>query len=261
MPVLLWQLWRFVTPGLYPNERRWAVPFVGSALLLFVLGAALAYWTMPKALDFLIDIGGEDLEPFFTPQNYIRLITYMMLAFGIGLRVPDPPRVPPARRDPAQREAPGVAQLRRMGITGGGGRDHPERRPHQPGRASRSPCTSSTRSRSSSAGSRPAAAPAPLRSSPDRARSSPSTASSERRSPPLDQRRSVLVAAPTGSGKTVVAEHAVEPTLAQSGKAFYTTPIKALSNQKFADLGRRTAGTGWACSPATTRSTATPRWW
>jgi ATP-dependent RNA helicase HelY len=55
----------------------------------------------------------------------------------------------------------------------------------------------------------------------------------------LDEDRSVLVAAPTGSGKTVVAEHAVARALSEGRKAFYTTPIKALSNQKFADLARR----------------------
>ena len=55
----------------------------------------------------------------------------------------------------------------------------------------------------------------------------------------LDEGRSVLVAAPTGSGKTVVAEHAVARALAAGGKAFYTAPIKALSNQKYADLVRR----------------------
>jgi ATP-dependent RNA helicase HelY len=55
----------------------------------------------------------------------------------------------------------------------------------------------------------------------------------------LDAGQSVLVSAPTGSGKTVVAEHAVERALAEGGKVFYTTPIKALSNQKFADLRRR----------------------
>ena len=55
----------------------------------------------------------------------------------------------------------------------------------------------------------------------------------------LDAGQSVLVAAPTGSGKTVVAEHAVALALRSGGKAFYTAPIKALSNQKFGDLVRR----------------------
>jgi ATP-dependent RNA helicase HelY len=54
----------------------------------------------------------------------------------------------------------------------------------------------------------------------------------------LDGGRSVLVAAPTGSGKTLVAEYAIERSLAQGGKAFYTTPLKALSNQKYGDLVR-----------------------
>ncbi len=54
----------------------------------------------------------------------------------------------------------------------------------------------------------------------------------------LDAGYSVLVAAPTGSGKTVVAEYAVAKALDEGGKAFYTTPLKALSNQKFNDLGR-----------------------
>jgi ATP-dependent RNA helicase HelY len=55
----------------------------------------------------------------------------------------------------------------------------------------------------------------------------------------------VLVAAPTGSGKTV-AEFAVHLALAQGGKCFYTTPIKALSNQKYADLTGATARPAWA---------------
>ena len=74
--------------------------------------------------------------------------------------------------------------------------------------------------------------------------------------------RSVLVAAPTGSGKTLVAEYAIARALAAGGKAFYTTPLKALSNQKYGDfVARVRSRPASACSPATTRSTATPRSW
>ena len=88
MPVLLWQIWQFVTPGLYPHERRYAVPFVVSALVLFVLGATLAYFTLPRALDFLISIAGPGFATAFTAGKYFQLITYMMLAFGIGFEFP-----------------------------------------------------------------------------------------------------------------------------------------------------------------------------
>ncbi|MCL6091532.1 MAG: DEAD/DEAH box helicase, partial [Actinobacteria bacterium] len=60
----------------------------------------------------------------------------------------------------------------------------------------------------------------------------------------LDEGHSVVVAAPTGSGKTLVAEYAVELALASGGKAFYTTPLKALSNQKYADFCRRYGPSG-----------------
>jgi sec-independent protein translocase protein TatC len=88
MPVILWQIWKFVTPGLYDHEKRYAVPFVVSALALFLLGAGLAYYTLPRALQFLVDIGGDDLVTAFSPGKYFQLITYMMLAFGIGFEFP-----------------------------------------------------------------------------------------------------------------------------------------------------------------------------
>ena len=76
----------------------------------------------------------------------------------------------------------------------------------------------------------------------------------------LDEGSGVLVCAPTGAGKTVVGEFAIHQALAEGRKAFYTTPIKALSNQKYADLVERYGEDRSACSPATTPSTATPRW-
>jgi sec-independent protein translocase protein TatC len=88
MPVLLWQLWKFITPGLYEHEKRYALPFVFSSLFLFVLGAGLAYFTVARALDFLITIAGGDMEILFSPEPYIKLVTYMMLAFGIGFEFP-----------------------------------------------------------------------------------------------------------------------------------------------------------------------------
>jgi sec-independent protein translocase protein TatC len=62
---------------------------MASALSLFALGAGLAYYTLPRALDFLISIGGEDnFVTAFQPAKYFTLITYMMLAFGIGFEFP-----------------------------------------------------------------------------------------------------------------------------------------------------------------------------
>jgi sec-independent protein translocase protein TatC len=88
MPIVLWQVWRFISPGLYDREKRYAVPFVASALFLFLLGALLAYLTMPNALTFLNDIGGEDMVADYRPAPYIRLVSYMMLAFGVGFEFP-----------------------------------------------------------------------------------------------------------------------------------------------------------------------------
>ncbi len=87
-PVVLWQLWRFITPGLYPKERRYAVPFVVTSVLLFVAGAGLAIWTFPKTLEFFSAFGGDELELLYTPGKYLGLITMMMLIFGLGFEFP-----------------------------------------------------------------------------------------------------------------------------------------------------------------------------
>ena len=87
-PVVLFQFWRFITPGLNPNEKRYAVPFVGSSVILFCLGALLARLTFPKALDFLLAVGGDDLQAILSPSKYLRLVILVALAFGVAFLFP-----------------------------------------------------------------------------------------------------------------------------------------------------------------------------
>ena len=88
MPILLWQVWRFVAPGLYKHEKRYALPFVAGGVLLFAGGALLAYWSLPRALDFLALIGGADLVSLFSPKRYLGFVVKMMMAFGIAFQFP-----------------------------------------------------------------------------------------------------------------------------------------------------------------------------
>jgi sec-independent protein translocase protein TatC len=88
MPVILWQVWRFVTPALYSHEKKYAIPFMVSALTLFAMGASVAYFTLNPTLEFLTTIGGSDITPFYTAESYVTLIVWMMLAFGVGFEFP-----------------------------------------------------------------------------------------------------------------------------------------------------------------------------
>ena len=88
IPVLLWQTWRFVAPGLFSHEKRFAIAFMVSGVALFFAGAGLAYWTIPRALEFLSQLGGEDLVEWYAPNEYLGFVIKMILAFGIGFEFP-----------------------------------------------------------------------------------------------------------------------------------------------------------------------------
>jgi sec-independent protein translocase protein TatC len=88
MPLIVWQVWRFVTPGLYPHEKKYAVPFTVTAIILFIAGATLAFFVLNPTLEFLTTIGGSEIEPFYTASSYVTLIIWMMLAFGVGFEFP-----------------------------------------------------------------------------------------------------------------------------------------------------------------------------
>jgi sec-independent protein translocase protein TatC len=88
LPVWLWELWRFITPGLNPNEKRYAIPFVLTSIVLFAFGAFVALLTLPKALEFLLDIGGSELTPELTADKYLSLVSLMIVAFGVAFEFP-----------------------------------------------------------------------------------------------------------------------------------------------------------------------------
>jgi len=88
MPVVLWQIWRFIAPGLKSSEKRYAIPFMFSAVGLFALGGGLAYWSLPRALQFLQSLGGESFEEIFSPIDYVGFVVKMIVAFGIGFEFP-----------------------------------------------------------------------------------------------------------------------------------------------------------------------------
>ena len=88
LPVILWQIWRFIVPALSKKEKRYAVPFIASSIVLFAVGCSLAYWTLDKALEFLISWSGTDVSQAYQVTKYISLVVLMMLAFGIGFLSP-----------------------------------------------------------------------------------------------------------------------------------------------------------------------------
>ncbi len=87
-PVILWELWRFITPGLRPTEKRYAVPFVGCSVVLFVAGCLTAYLVFPHALSFLGAVGGSHIHELLNPNSYLTLILWMMLLFGLTFEFP-----------------------------------------------------------------------------------------------------------------------------------------------------------------------------
>jgi len=87
-PVIMWQIWRFIVPALHSKERKMAIPFIFSSVALFLIGGALAYFTLEKALEFLISWSGQDVTSAFRIADYVNLVLVMIGAFGVGLQFP-----------------------------------------------------------------------------------------------------------------------------------------------------------------------------
>lgn len=89
-PLVLYHLWRFVSPGLHKRERRYAIPFILSGIVLFAGGVVFAYMTLPQALRFLIgdEITGQSVSPLLNAKSYIDFGLLYHAAFGLAFEFP-----------------------------------------------------------------------------------------------------------------------------------------------------------------------------
>jgi sec-independent protein translocase protein TatC len=88
IPFLLWQIWGFVSPGLYPHERGYVFPFVGLSSVSFVGGAVFAYkWIFPPAARYLLGLG-HDFRLLLKADDYFDFIIMIMLGMGIIFQMP-----------------------------------------------------------------------------------------------------------------------------------------------------------------------------
>ena len=87
-PIWIYQIWRFVSPGLKRNERRWAYSFTAVAVPLFSAGVALAYFVMPRMLDILFTFTPTDVLNVTSVESYLSFFLHLVLFFGIGFLLP-----------------------------------------------------------------------------------------------------------------------------------------------------------------------------
>ena len=89
LPVIFYQLWRFISPGLYERERRYVLPFVLVSTFFFIAGAAFAFYVVfPVAFKFFLEVAGGNAVAMLTLKDYLDLVVQLLVAFGVTFELP-----------------------------------------------------------------------------------------------------------------------------------------------------------------------------
>ena len=89
LPVIFWQIWLFIAPGLYDNEKKLVVPFAVGATAMFLIGGAFAYYVVvPFGFDFLINFGSQLFTALPSIGEYVSFFTKLILGFGLAFEMP-----------------------------------------------------------------------------------------------------------------------------------------------------------------------------
>jgi len=89
LPIIFWQIWMFVAPGLYDHEKKMVLPFVFGATAMFILGGAFAYYVVvPFGFTFLVNFGSQLFTALPSIGEYVSFFTKLMVGFGIAFELP-----------------------------------------------------------------------------------------------------------------------------------------------------------------------------
>ncbi len=89
LPIIFWQFWLFIAPGLYENEKRLVVPFVLAATLMFLMGATFCYYiVVPLGFDFLVNFGAQLFKALPSIGEYVSFFTKLLFGFGLAFELP-----------------------------------------------------------------------------------------------------------------------------------------------------------------------------
>jgi len=89
LPIILWQMWLFLAPGLYDNEKKLVIPFVAGATGMFLMGASFAYYVVvPFGFEFLVNFGNSVVSVMPSIGKYVSFFTKLLFGFGIAFELP-----------------------------------------------------------------------------------------------------------------------------------------------------------------------------